>query len=184
MRLLWVVLFVFITTHLWSQQLSTEEQKLYDLVMQYRKELGLPAIPFSPSLTFVAQTHVKDLAINRPDQGSCNTHSWSSNGKWSPVCYTKDHRQAQKMWNKPSELTDYKGKGYEIATMIYGTDKQYFMTATMALKSWKGSAAHNAVIINSGMWKSCDWQAIGIGIYKGYACIWFGKEPDFENKAE
>lgn len=139
MRLLWVVLFVFITTHLWSQQLSTEEQKLYDLVMQYRKELGLPAIPFSPSLTFVAQTHVKDLAINRPDQGSCNTHSWSSNGKWSPVCYTKDHRQAQKMWNKPSELTDYKGKGYEIATMIYGTDKQYFMTATMALKSWKGN---------------------------------------------
>jgi exopolysaccharide biosynthesis protein len=62
--------------------------------------------------------------------------------------------------------------------MIYGTRPDLVMTATTALKSWKGSASHNAVIINSGMWKKSDWKAIGIGMYNGYACVWFGEEPD------
>lgn len=177
-RLLWVILFLSITTNLWSQKLSIEEQKLYDLIMQYRKELGLPVIPLSPALTIVAQTHAKDLATYRPDQGTCNAHSWSSNGKWTPMCYTRDHAQAKLMYSKPSELTNYKGKGYEIVTMFYGTRKDLVMTASVALNSWKGSASHNAVIINKGMWKSSDWKAIGIGMYNGYACVWFGEEQD------
>lgn len=161
-----------------GQQLTAEEQKLFELIMQYRKDTGLPPIPLSPSLTFVAKTHAKDLANNRPDQGRCNAHSWSDQGNWAPVCYTSDHKQAERMWNKPAELTNYKGKGYEIVTMVYGRPTPVFMNATMALKSWKGSSSHNAVIINSGMWKSSTWQAIGIGIYKGYACVWFGEEKD------
>ena len=161
-----------------GQILSPEEQKLYDLIMQYRKEMGLPPIPISPSLTFVAQTHAKDLAENRPDQGSCNAHSWSDKGNWTPMCYTADHKQKEKMWSKPSELTNYKGKGYEIVTMVYGRPTPVYMNAVMAIKSWKGSSSHNAVIINSGMWKSSKWQAIGIGIYKGYACVWFGEESE------
>jgi len=177
-RLLWVILFFSITTTLWSQTLTIEEQKLYDLIMQYRKELGLPMIPLSPALTIVAQTHAKDLAINRPDKGNCNAHSWSNKGNWLPMCYTSNHAQAKLMYSKPSELTNYKGKGYEIVTMIYGTRPDLVMTATTALKSWKGSASHNAVIINSGMWKKSDWKAIGIGMYNGYACVWFGEEPD------
>lgn len=177
-RLLWVILFLTITPTLWSQKLTIEEQKLYDLIMQYRTERGLPVIPLSPSLTIVAQTHAKDLAINRPDKGSCNAHSWSNHGNWIPVCYTSNHAQAKLMYSKPSELTNYKGNGYEIVTMIYGTQKDLVMTPTTALKSWKGSAPHNAVIINSGMWKSSEWQSIGIGMYKGYACVWFGEEPD------
>lgn len=177
-RLLWVIFFFLITPTLWSQTLSVEEQKLYNLIMQYRIESGLPVIPLSPALTFVAQTHAKDLAINRPDKGSCNAHSWSNKGTWTPMCYTSDHAKAKLMWSKPSELTNYKGKGYEIVTMIYGTRTDLMMTATMALKSWKGSASHNAVIINSGMWKKSDWKAIGIGMYNGYACVWFGEEQD------
>ncbi len=161
-----------------SQTLSVEEQKLYDLIMQYRKEKGLPIIPLSPSLTIVAQTHAKDLVNNHPDQGSCNAHSWSDKGTWTPMCYTSDHAQAKKMWSKPSELTSYKGKGYEIVTYVYGKPTPVMMTATMALKSWQGSSSHNAVIINSGMWKSNTWNAIGIAIYQGYACVWFGEEND------
>jgi len=161
-----------------GQQLSTEEQKLYDLIMQYRKEMGLPSIPLSQSLTIVAQTHAKDLVNNHPDQGACNAHSWSDKGNWIPMCYTSDHAQAKKMWSKPAELTSYKGKGYEIVTYVYGKPTPIMMTAVLALKSWRGSPSHNAVIVNSGMWKSNSWNAIGIAIYKGYACVWFGEEVD------
>jgi uncharacterized protein YkwD len=46
------------------------------------------------------------------------------------------------------------------------------------LESWKGSPGHNAVILNEGIWSDSNWKAIGVGIYKGYAVIWFGEEPD------
>lgn len=47
--------------------------------MQYRIEKGLAEIPLSKSLTFVAQTHVKDMELN-PASGYCNMHSWSDKG--------------------------------------------------------------------------------------------------------
>jgi hypothetical protein len=43
----------------YAQNLSEEEQKLYDLVMEYRAAKGLPEILLSPSLTIVAQTQLK-----------------------------------------------------------------------------------------------------------------------------
>jgi hypothetical protein len=105
----------FISENSYSQTLSTEEKKLYDILMQYRKEKGLPAIPLSPSLTTVAQAHVKDLVNNKPDNENCNAHSWSAKGKWSPCCYTPNHAESKCMWSKPKELTTYTGNGYEIA---------------------------------------------------------------------
>ena len=51
------------------------------------------------------------------------------------------------------------------------------MTAEYAINSWKKSSGHNAVIINSGGWND-KWNAIGIGIYKGFAVVWFGKESE------
>jgi uncharacterized protein YkwD len=45
--------------------------------MKYRAEKGLPSIPISKSLTFVAQTHAKDLQLNHPDIAPCNLHSRS-----------------------------------------------------------------------------------------------------------
>lgn len=153
-----------------GQTLTEEEKKLYDLIMAYRKAKKLPAIPLSTSLTFVAQTHVKDLSTNHPDKGKCNMHSWSSKGKWESCCYTDDHKKAECMWNKPRELTSYKGNGFEIAAS--GME-----TAEDALAGWKSSPSHHAVIINSGTWKKA-WQAIGIGMYNGYAVVWFGNELD------
>ena len=159
-----------------GQQLSQEEQSLYNLIMQYRKTKNLPPIPLSPSLTIVAQTHAHDLADNNPDQGRCNLHSWSNKGSWSACCYTDDHAKAQCMWDKPSELTSYKGNGYEISA--WSSDD---ISASKALDLWKSSPGHHAVIINSGIWNS-SWQAIGIGIYGGYALVWFGNEPDSQSK--
>lgn len=160
-----------------AQNLTKEEQKLYKLLMDYRKQNGLHEIPLSASLTIVAQTHVKDLVENKPDKGNCNAHSWSANGKWTACCYTPDHAQATCMWTKPKELTSYSGNGYEIACGSNGCCSDFEMTAEYALQSWKKSAGHNGVIVNQGIWKD-KWNAIGIGVYKGFAVVWFGKEAD------
>jgi uncharacterized protein YkwD len=163
-----------------SQVLNTEEQELYRIMMNYRSQHGLPSIPFSKSLTIVAQTHVRDLYKNTPDKGICNMHSWSSNGPWTGCCYTPDHAQANCMWSKPRELTSYKGNGFEIACSTRTSDNSdYNITANEALESWKGSPGHNQVIINGDIWTD-KWNAIGIGMYKGYAVVWFGNELDDE----
>ncbi len=178
-RLFFLFLFMLTAGYSYSQSMTDEETKLYNIMMEYRKDKGLPVIPVSKSLTMVAQTHVKDLQNNKPDQGRCNAHSWSSKGKWSSCCYTPDHAQAKCMWSKPGELTSYSGNGYEIA---FGSSNAryngYVLTAEDALKGWQGSPGHNAVIVNSGIWKDLHWNAIGVGIYGGFAVVWFGAEED------
>ncbi|WP_448519127.1 CAP domain-containing protein [Rhodoflexus sp.] len=158
-------------------RLSQEELKLYRMMMAYRKANGLPEIPLSSALTFVAQTHCKDLEEN-PDilTTNCNMHSWSNKGKWSPCCYTSDHRASECMWNKPRELTKYTGNGFEISHRRFGAD----VTAETALNSWRNSPGHNNVILNRDIWKSYKWQAIGIGMSNSFATVWFGVERDAE----
>lgn len=147
--------------------LEPEEQKLYNLINEYRAANGLPAIPLSPSLNLVANRHVLDLDKNIGNL----THGWSdcpynaSNGS-TYSC----------MWNAPQRLgTAYEGYGYENA---HGGSGGYRATAQSAFRSWRGSSAHNAVILNQGMWRNNTWEAVGIGIYQGYAVLWFGKEAD------
>ena len=82
------------------------------------------------------------------------------------------------MWDKPRELTNYKGDGFEIA--FFSTYK-YTTPAAFAkdiLEGWKKSPGHNNVIINKSIWKKVKWNAIGIGVYGEYADVWFGKEED------
>lgn len=153
-------------------RLTAAERELYQLIMEYRKELGLAEIPLSASLTFVAQTHVKDLEENNPKTATCNLHSWSDQGDWTACCYTSDHAQASCMWNKPRELSSYPGNGYELG---YATSAQASPLA--ALNAWKNSSGHNAVLTNAGSW-SATWKAIGIGIKGGHAVVWLGREDD------
>jgi hypothetical protein len=153
--------------------MSTDEKELYDQIMKYRKEKGLPPIPVSRSLTYVAQLHVWDLATNSPETATCNMHSWSAKGPWKQVCYTGDHKKAELMWSKPKELTKYPGNGYEIACMSSN------MSPSEALNCWHGSPAHNNVILNIGIW-SQKWNAVGIGMMGNYAVIWFGNDADTE----
>jgi len=82
------------------------------------------------------------------------------------------------MWNKPRELTNYQGNGYEIS---FYTTYKYTSPETFAqdiLNGWKKSPGHNDMIINRKTWKKVHWQAIGIGIYDEYANVWFGEEAD------
>lgn len=161
-----------------AAELTPEESKLYELINKYRAEKKLPAIPLSPSLAVVAQTHVRDLS-NKPPSGKCNMHSWSKSERWSGCCYTSDHAQAQCMWNKPRELTKYPGNGYENA--YWGSDSS-IVNAESALSGWKSSRAHNNVILNKKRWRKVKWKAMGVGIYENYAVVWFGEESDPENK--
>lgn len=161
---------------------ETEETKLYNILMQYREEKGLPRIPISKSLTYVAQIHVIDLHESYSEfDASCNLHSWSDKGDWAACCYTDDHANAQGMWNKPRELTSYTGNGYENSYYCWGTGGCRNV-ADQALNMWKNSSGHNNTIINEDIWKNYTWNAIGIGIYTGpttsYAVTWFGREPD------
>ena len=155
--------------------ISINEKELYNLIMKYRKTKKLPVIPLSKSLTIVAQIHSRDLSENKVDQNPCNQHSWSDKGKWKPCCYYPDHRNKECMWDKPKELTNYSAPGFEIA---------YFHSAgatpEQALDAWKKSKGHNAVMINADIWKNQKWNAIGIGIYKNYATVWFGMQTDNE----
>ena len=71
MRLLFIVLLlpVLQSSGPWMASdkaicLTQEEKRLYDLIMAYRKEQGLPPIPLSAKLTRVAQTHARDLATH------------------------------------------------------------------------------------------------------------------------
>lgn len=153
---------------------SPDALQLIALVNDYRAENALAAIPASTSLCTVGDAHVDDLITNAPDaQSSCNMHSWSDQGAWSPCCYTSDHAQAQCMWDKPRELTAYTGNGYENAAGGGGT-----ISPTQALNLWKNSSGHNAVILNQGIWANQDWKALGAGLRDGRAVLWFGSAVD------
>lgn len=155
--------------------LSSEEQKLYNLITDYRKSKGLEAIPLSARLTKVAQSHADDLMKNYTfDQhNKCNPHSWSPNGNWTSCCYTADHKQAQCMWDKPKEIAGYESPGYEIAYYSSGN-----ANAVEGLEGWKKSPGHNPLIINEGMWSKAKWKSIGIGFSGNYGIVWFGEIPD------
>lgn len=186
MKSLLLLSFCFVSTFVidtepkkFNATITSDELKLYQLIMDYRKENNLPGIPLSKSLTFVAQQHVLDLANNKPDQGMCNAHSWSGKGAWSSCCYTPDHKESACMWSKPKELTNYEGNGYEIACGSSNPAYDNFvMTPEYAIGAWKKSPGHNGVIVNKAPWSAYKWGSIGIGIYKGFAVVWFGQETD------
>ncbi len=150
--------------------IEAEELKLHKLVNEYRAEKGLPAIALSPALSVVANRHVQDLDKNlkKLDHG------------WSDCAYKpRDQSTFNCMWKAPQRLgTSYKGNGYENAA--FSSD----MNAVNALAMWKKSSAHNNVILNQSIWKQLKWKSLGIGIYNGYAVLWFGDLIDSSPKLE
>lgn len=151
--------------------LNTEEMKLYNLINDYRKENKLPPIPLSKSLSYVARQHTIDLYSNVKGL----SHGWST------CIYNASKKETYTcMWLKPSEMTNYKGYGYECAYSVDWGD----VGAEDALNTWKKSTPHNNVITNKSIWSTSKWNALGVGIYKNYATIWFGEDKDEENTPE
>lgn len=158
--------------------LNSAEIALARQVNDYRASCGLPRISLSASLSLVARQHVYDLSQNYRHGGQCNLHSWSKSYYWSSCCYTTDHRRASCMWDKPRELTSYKGDGYEIAFYSnYDYDSPDGIV-TDALKGWKSSRGHHELIVNRGKWDTAYWKAMGVGVYGGYVVVWFGEVAD------
>lgn len=166
-----------VITELREYGLSEAEANLYYLINEYRESLGLSKLSFSKSLTSVARAHVKDSHDYTPrlqldDRGiQGNLHSWSNNGNWSGGAYTPDHEHAEIMWDKPSELTDYAGAGYEISVYhSIGIDPK------LALDLWKSSSGHNEVIIGDNDWSFIT--TMGVAMDKNYSHVWFGGDED------
>ncbi len=167
-----------------QEQVATIVSGLVELaeeINNYRQQNGLAAIYVSDDLTAVALKHVMDLDTYHPDQ-TCgdagNLHSWSDNGNWAGengkgawkgCCYKPDHSNAPCMWDKPREITNYSGDGFEITHWESAT-----VTALSALNSWKTSTlGHNDVILEKAGWG--PWKALGAAFIGNYACAWFGK---------
>jgi len=159
--------------------ISLEELKLYNQINDYRKALNLPKIPLSKSLSFVAQQHVTDLLKNNPDTNTCSFHSWSDKGIWTACCYGKSIKDKKCMQEKPHELTDYQGKGYEI---IYWENKD--ATADNAFDQWRTISVSRSLMTNFKKWEDFSWKAIGVAIEKNFAIVWFGEEMDSETETK
>ena len=153
--------------------LSEDELALYDLIMEYRKANNKPVIPLSKALTFTAQTHTGDLSDNYRLNDKCDLHSWSKKGSWTPCCYTKDHAHAECSWNKPGELANYPGSGFEVVFFDYRP-----ATPKGAFEKWKKNPTNNEILLTSGNWEKVTWNAVGVGMFGNYASVWFGKLPD------
>jgi uncharacterized protein YkwD len=173
-KLLWLIIPVFVVISGFQDApkkavvvtATSDEWELYRLINKYRKENNLSEIPFSASLTHVAQKHCEDLSYKIGHL----THAWSD-CNYNPA----DMSTFSCMWDQPRKLTTYPGNGYECA---HGASNGYKATPKSSLDGWKGSKPHNAVFLNQGIWKDMKWGAIGIGMKDGYACVWFGEETD------
>jgi hypothetical protein len=157
--------------------IHSNEMELYLMINEYRKQFSLPPIPLSKSLSYTAALHAKDLLLNHPDQGTCNFHSWSNKGTWTPFCYPKDETKKSSVWDKPHELTRYPSKAYEI---VYWENNP-LVTDTIIMV-WKTEDYFNSFLLNNGKWLGKSWNAIGIAVYENYACAWFGETPDPEGE--
>lgn len=158
---------------------DTRGLELANAINQYRQQNGLSPIPISKSLSKVADAHVQDLSTAAPMAAECNDHSWTNRGNWTPCCYTPDHAQAKCMWYKPSEITPFKGTGFEISIGQPGEKKAgLVLDAKQAITFWASSPVHNDVMLNKGQWASMTWKAMGAGIVDSHASAWFSDQTD------
>ena len=148
--------------------------KLADLINAFRRKNSLPQIPLSPKLTTVATLHARDLVEQRPYEKHGSLHSWSDDERWTGGAFTKSDKKTHPiMWDKPKEITGYAGYGFEVCAMRVKSLDQ-------ALAEWLASEAHADVMLNRKLWadKRWRWQALGAVFHKGFACAWFGDQPD------
>ena len=155
--------------------IDANEMDLFRMINEYRQLYNLPPISLSKSLSYVAELHAKDLFLNHPDQGSCNFHSWSNKGFWTPFCYPKDETKKNSVWDKPRSLTKYPSKAYEV---VYWENNPLVKDTIMMV--WKTEEYFNSFLLNTGKWQGKTWNAIGIAVFENYACAWFGEVPDPE----
>jgi hypothetical protein len=154
--------------------IPAKDMELMNLLNQHRASLGLAAVPVNNDAWKVASTHNFDLKNNNTGwsgkgQSGCSAHSWSNQpGKWTGCCYSLSSPNGPCMWNKPSEITGNKLKGYEI-----GSGGNPNMSPQSALNMWLASAPHKAVIENTGTWANMRWVGLGCSLEHNQQGCWF-----------
>jgi hypothetical protein len=153
--------------------LTKDEYHLYSMINDYRSKQGLDIIPVSKSLCYVAKIHARDLFINRPDTSSCSLNSWSDKGKWTACCHSRLTPNPSCILNKPAELAKYPGESHELC---YWDSEQ--LHPDTVFNFWLSIDQARELLLNEKKWNLNYWKAIGIGLYKGYACVWVGEVRD------
>jgi len=153
--------------------LTTEELELAKAINAYRVENEMPEIPLSRSLCYVADVHAKDLYFFYNERSRASMHSWSANGRWNECTYSNPRTDGRCMHNKPSELTDYQGLGFELAYRD-NTDQ----ATKNAFDAWINNEITRKVILNEGSYLTFDWNAMGVKAFNGYVLVWFGTITD------
>jgi len=150
-------------------RMTQDETTLFNMINDLRVQNKLTAIPFSPDLCKVANTHIADLIKYKPQDKGCSLHSWSGSGKWTSCCNTKEVFGIQCMKSKPREITGYKGDGFEL--IYWGEDKA---SPEEAAALWKQVDASSDMLLSRAKWSGYQWKAMGVGIKDGYAILWLG----------
>lgn len=151
---------------------SRESEEIMYRVNRHRKRSGQLPIPYSPSLCFVAESHVEDLIVAKPyEESGCSPNSWSEKSAALPCCYLPDESNPECMWDKPAELTDYGALGYESVAINVASPVDAFYL-------WQENPGHNQLMLNQGQWESTPWLAMGAAFVDGHATIWFGDSRD------
>jgi hypothetical protein len=149
--------------------LDAREKELFQLINEYRAQNRLPALVLSDALSIVANRHLLDLNINVKSF----THGWSN----CPYDI-KNEKTWDCVLNAPKMLgVKYDGNGYE---NLY-RNLTAAATPPLALEAWKKSELHNALILNSNIFKKLKWDGIGIAISSNYAAIWVGAKESVGN---
>jgi hypothetical protein len=145
---------------------ENEEIRLHQLVNELRARNGLPTLLYSISLSAVANRHARDLDENLHQL----THSFSDcpYNEQNPGTYSC-------MWGAPQRIrTVFPGKGFELA--FYISTGQALADDVMA--AFEKDQYNNSVLLNQGPWSAVHFSSLGVGIYNGYATLWFGQEAD------
>lgn len=150
-----------------------DEIKLTELINKYRSKKGFGELQVSPSLCFVAKTHLTDVVKNRPDKNGYSLYSWSSKGSWKPCLFKNNIVNLDQMSAKPSEVVGFRGKGFEI--MISSIENK---SMADLLDLWLKKKTTGDFLLGSGKWDNKSWQSMGVSVYKGYASIWLSEIPD------
>jgi hypothetical protein len=153
--------------------LTKEEYRLYSIINEYRAKQGLGIIPISSSLSYVAKIHARDLYLYRPDTSSCSLNSWSDKGQWTACCHSGYTPNPSCIVNKPAELTKYTGEGHELCYW----DSEELQPDTV-FKFWLSIGQARELLLNQKKWSYFNWNAMGVGLYNGYASVWVGEVPD------
>ncbi len=151
-------------------------ERIIWLVNFYRVNHGKPEIPQSSALCTVARMHAEDLQDNRGTLRSseCSVNSWSATSWFDSCCYKNDNSNAECMWEKARQLSDYTGLVYESVALDGKSPEE-------VVKLWQNSTGHNELMLEKAQWKGSRWKSIGAAYVKGQATLWFGAEEDPTN---